>query len=211
MPLIAAVDYPQRRIFLGPDSVGVEVLPIDIYTEMRSRRRINADNDRKFLPMVTAFGNERIGPTTSTPRFTDIQDGVRIVPFDTAHSLLIRGQLISRSEGLAGRDLFDRSSLTSEVDIDYQPPQVEVVQVSSGSGLDAEQDARLTNIDALLSTIEGDLDHREVMRILLSAMAGKGGGNGTAIAYRDLADTKDRIVAVTDGEGTRNSVTLDAS
>ena len=60
MPLVAAVDYPNKLIFLGADSVGVEVLPIDIYKEMRERRRLDQDDDRSFFPMVTAFGNEDI-------------------------------------------------------------------------------------------------------------------------------------------------------
>lgn len=146
MPLVTAVDYPNKLIFLGPDSVGVTVLPIDIYTEMRERRRLNADNDRSFFPMVTAFGNESIGGGSSTPRYTNLAAGVRIVPFDTDHSLLIRGNLISTDEGLAGRDLFDRSSLTSEVDIDYQPPQVEIITVATGGALTATQDARLEEL-----------------------------------------------------------------
>lgn len=132
MPLVVAVDYTNKLIFLGADSVGVDVQPIDIYKEMRARRRLNADNDRKFFPMITAFGNESTGPSTSTPRYANLASGVRIVPFDTPHSLLIRGNLISTSEGINGRDLFDRSSLTSEVDIDYQPPQVEIITVSAG-------------------------------------------------------------------------------
>lgn len=132
MPLVVSVDYTNKLIFLGADSVGVDVLPIDIYTEMRERRRLNADDDRKFFPMITAFGNEATGPSTFTPRYANLASGVRIVPFDTPHSLLIRGNLISTDEGINGRDLFDRSSLTSEVDIDYQPPQVEIITVNTG-------------------------------------------------------------------------------
>ena len=146
MPLVAAVDYPNKLIFLGADSVGVEVLPIDIYKEMRERRRLDQDDDRSFFPMVTAFGNEDIGGGVSTPRYTNLADGVRIVPFDVDHSLLIRGNLISTAEGLAGRDLFDRSTLTSEVDIDYQPPQVEIITVATGGALTALQEAQLAEL-----------------------------------------------------------------
>lgn len=145
MPLVIAVDYPNKRIFLGPDSVGVDVLPVDIYREMRERRRLDADNDRSFLPMITAFGNEPAGPT-NTPRFTNLAAGVRIVPHDTSHSLLIRGALINTSDGLAGRDLFDRSSLTPgvEVDVDYQPPQVEIITVATGAAaLTPQQEQQL--------------------------------------------------------------------
>ena len=211
MPLVESVDYPNKRIFLSADTIGVAVLPIDIYTEMRERRRLNADNDRKFFPMVTAFGNEPAGPT-NTPRFTDLAADVRLVPFNSQHTLNIRGLLISREDGLAGTQLFDRSTLTEKVNIDYQPPQVEIITVSSGSGLSTEQDTKLTNIEALLSDVEGGLDVDAILRIILAATAGKGGSTGSnEFRYRDLADTKDRIVADTDGQGTRTNITLDPS
>ena len=60
--------------------------------------------------------------------------------------MLIRGNLISTAEGLAGRDLFDRSTLTSEVDIDYQPPQVEIITVATGGALTALQEAQLAEL-----------------------------------------------------------------
>lgn len=84
--------------------------------------------------------------------------------------------------------------------------------VLSGSGLDAGQDTKLTRIHALLDVIEGSLDHAEVMRILLAAMANKlSGAASTNVKIRDLADTKDRIDAIVDVDGNRSSVTLDAS
>jgi len=146
MALIASVNYSTKRIFLGADSVGVDVLPIDIYKEMRARRRVDVA-DRSFFQMVTASGNEPAGPS-NTPRFTNLAAGVRIVPFDTDHELLIKGNLISTEDGLAGRDLFDRTSLSVgvEVDIDYQPPQVEIIEVNTGSGLTALQNTMLTEI-----------------------------------------------------------------
>ncbi len=132
MALIASENYTTKRIYLGIDSVGVDVLPIDIYIEHRERRRLNASGQRKFRPMISAFGNEQIGPAKFTPRFTNLAAGVRIIPYDTTHSLLIRGALISTADSLEGRDLFDRASLVASVDIDYQPPQVEIITVSTG-------------------------------------------------------------------------------
>lgn len=157
MPLVASVDYPNKRIYLGADSVGVDVLPINIYKEMRARRRLNADQDRQFYPMITASGNEPAGPT-NTPRFTNLAAGVRIVPFDTSHSLLIRGNLISTADGLAGRDLFDRAGLSVgvEVDVDYQPPQVEIITVSGGSTLTAQESQMLSDIWKILELDPAD-------------------------------------------------------
>lgn len=82
--------------------------------------------------------------------------------------------------------------------------------VSTGSGLDAGQDTKLSRIHALLDEIENGMDHQDVMRIMLAAMAGKVSGADTnTISFRDNADTKDRIVATTDGNGNRTAVTLD--
>jgi len=84
--------------------------------------------------------------------------------------------------------------------------------ISTGSGLDAGQDAKLTRIYGLLDVIEGTLDHQEVMRIILSALAGKDSGAATTnMKFRDLADSKDRIDATVDADGNRTAVTLDAS
>ncbi len=84
--------------------------------------------------------------------------------------------------------------------------------VSSGSGLDTDQNTKLNRIHALLDTIEGTLDHQEVMRLLLAAAANKlSGADGTSVTIRDLADTKNRISATVDQYGNRTAVTVDAS
>ena len=84
--------------------------------------------------------------------------------------------------------------------------------VSSGSGLSVAQDTSLTNIENFLTSIEGGLDHDEIMRILLAATAGKlSGADTTTINIRDNADTKNRISATVDASGNRTAVTLDAS
>jgi hypothetical protein len=86
--------------------------------------------------------------------------------------------------------------------------------VSSGSGLDAGQDAKLTNINSQLTSIEDGKDHSWFMRIILSALSGllSGADPGKAsdIVTRDILDTKDRIKMGVDGKGNRTLViTLD--
>lgn len=52
----------------------------------------------------------------------------------------------------------------------------------------------------------------EVMRLLGAAMAGKvSGAAGTTVIFRDLGDTKDRIVATVDASGNRSAVTRDVT
>ncbi len=85
-----------------------------------------------------------------------------------------------------------------------------LIVVVSGSGLDAGQDTKLTEIHGELRSIEGGEHHSWIMRILLSAMAGLLSGAATTnVKMRDQADSKDRIDATVDSAGNRTSVTLD--
>lgn len=74
-------------------------------------------------------------------------------------------------------------------------------------------DAAQEIADALLdraSAIEG-FTPRQLARLMASVLLGKVSGLPTAPAYRDLADTKDRVTASTDADGNRTSLTRDAS
>jgi hypothetical protein len=60
--------------------------------------------------------------------------------------------------------------------------------------------------------VEGALTHRQVIRLVLAAVAGKlSGAATTTVAIRDVADAKDRITATVDADGNRTAVTLDAT
>jgi hypothetical protein len=86
-----------------------------------------------------------------------------------------------------------------------------LISVSSGSGLDASQDAKLTAINAQLAEIEAGYGHAQLMRLFAAALAGiVSGAAGTNVKFRDLGDTKDRIDATVDQYGNRSAVVLDA-
>ena len=147
MTLVASIDgtTSPRRIYLHVDTVGASVHPIDIYKEMRTLRSSD-ETLREFDVFMSAFGNVSKGGGKFTERYVRLNDCV-IVPYDTSHILTITGTLINDS-GQEGILVFDKSPLsaTTSVDIAYVPPQVEVIEVSSGSGLDAAQDAKLSDI-----------------------------------------------------------------
>ena len=65
--------------------------------------------------------------------------------------------------------------------------------------------------DAVLDeVVEGSTTMRQLLRGFAAALLGKASGlDTTSVAYRDLADTKDRIAATVDADGNRASVTLD--
>jgi len=104
-----------------------------------------------------------------------------------------------------------------------------IVQVSSGSGLSTDEHNKLMSLpdvvdiptavqtaDAFLDrtdAIEVGITPRKVMKLTAAVLGGKGSGNTTSGAsspkFRNLADTKDVVSAVTDDAGNRSSVTLD--
>jgi hypothetical protein len=58
--------------------------------------------------------------------------------------------------------------------------------------------------------VDGSVTGRQSMRLQNAALGGKASGLETTEAtYRDLADTKDRIVATVDADGNRTAVTRD--
>lgn len=71
------------------------------------------------------------------------------------------------------------------------------------------------NADALLDRVNGvetGWTVRQAARIVLSVLSGKASGQATSTAkFRDMADTKDRIVATVDEDGDRTAVIRDPS
>ncbi len=85
-----------------------------------------------------------------------------------------------------------------------------LIVVTTGSGLDAAQDTKLTEVHGELRSIENSKHHSWFMRIILAALANKlAGADTTNVTIRDQADAKNRIDATVDSVGNRTSVTLD--
>lgn len=73
----------------------------------------------------------------------------------------------------------------------------------------------IQNADALLdhaNGIETGWTVRQAWRVLLAVFAGKASGlTGTTVTFRDVNDSKDRVVATVDVDGDRSALTLDAT
>lgn len=60
--------------------------------------------------------------------------------------------------------------------------------------------------------IEGTLTQREAMRLLLAVLSGLTSGGGTdTLTFRDIGDTKDRLVVTVDKNGNRTAIVKDVS
>jgi hypothetical protein len=147
MTIIANIDAVNRRVYLHADTVGVDFQPMDMYKEMRVLRRTD-ETLRPYDVFMISQGNEPTGPSSSTPRRVRLEKGTRVVPFDTDQNLKVIGEIIT-DDGLSGIDCFDRTPLSpsTTVNIDYQPPQVEIITVNTGSGVTP------SDIDAIATAV----------------------------------------------------------
>ncbi len=143
MVLIDYIDGPNRNIYLHSSTVNTSIHPMDIYKEMRTLRK-NDESLRKYDLFLSASGFEYKGGGKYTERLVKCLLGTRIIPYDADQELTITGVLIT-DDGQEGIACFDRSLLspTTVVDINYVPPQVEVITVSGGSGLTTEEHNKL--------------------------------------------------------------------
>lgn len=86
------------------------------------------------------------------------------------------------------------------------------VKVVNSVSLIINNSAGLVNPDPWTKVIENNFTAEELMRLIASAALAKASGlDINTPVFRDLADTKNRISAVTDEHGNRISVNLDAS
>jgi hypothetical protein len=168
MSTVDHVDYAANppRIYLDASTVGSNLDTIQVYRDVRALRRTTADH-QKFKPIIVAGGNlEKIPGVAYTPRYVVLLDGCRLVPFNVSHSLkLIRDTFTD--DGFAGRDCFDRTSLSAStaVNIDVDFPEIEIRQVVVGGSLLTEASiasavrtnltVELARIDAAISSIGG--------------------------------------------------------
>lgn len=88
---------------------------------------------------------------------------------------------------------------------------ITAAKIATGA-IDADALAADAVDEILDEVIEGTLTMRQVLRILLAALAGKTtGGNTTTPKFRDVADSKNRISATVDADNNRTTITLDGS
>lgn len=133
MPLVASVDYAARRIYLSADTMDADLDTLGVYREVRALRR-TTEAHRKYKPMVQAGGNiEKIAGSTYTPAYVRLLYGCRIVPYNVSNRIRLTRDTFT-DDGLAGRDCFDRASLspTVEVDIDVDIQEVEIRVINVG-------------------------------------------------------------------------------
>jgi len=152
MPLVASVDYPNKRIYLSASTADSDLDTLAVYREVRALRRTNTAH-RVFRPMIVSGGNvEKIAGVSYTPAYVQLLYGCRIVPFNASHSLrLVRDTFTD--DGVSGRDCFDRTPLSPmvEVNIDVDFPEIEIRTVAVSGNTYTVSDIATAVIDAMVS------------------------------------------------------------
>jgi hypothetical protein len=130
-PIIDYIDGTTRRIYLLS---GVsDYFPIeDIYHEYRNRRRLDADELRKYNPLLRAEGNVPKGAGAFTPRFVVLLEGTKIVPFNESLQINQLGDMITDNPDV-DPSLYDISGLTAAKPIFIKPSEAETIQLNSSS------------------------------------------------------------------------------
>lgn len=130
--LIDHIDGANRLIYLSIETVNTSIHPIDIYKEMRTLRR-TIEELRQYDVFLKAYGNVDKGGGKSTERYVQTIQNTKIIPWDATQEITITGTIIT-DDGQEGIAVFDRTSLSPgvEVDINYVPPQVEIITISTG-------------------------------------------------------------------------------
>jgi len=210
MHFVESVDYVNRRVHLAAATVGTDLDTLDIYREMREMRRTNEDH-RKFKPMVISGGNVvKIPGVSYTLPYVQLLYGCRLVPYDASHTLrLIRDTFTD--DGSAGRDCFDRSSLSAsvEVDIDVDIEKIEVRVVSTGGSAVLPSDITAiaaANATAMLASLYEDAQtFRDYLRLTRAVLLAKDRGTPTNPKYESADGSKVRVEGIIT-DGVRSSV-----
>lgn len=213
MAVIDHIDGPNRDIYLSADTVLADFQPMDAYKEMRALRRTD-ESLRKFDLFLQAKGYEPTGGGKFTARYVVQLDGTRFVPYDTSHELTVIGTVIT-DDGQSGVACFDRSPLSPSVvvDINYIPPQVEIIELGT-SGLTPEESAAILqiesdviNINTAIGNIEGDIG---IIKTDITSLQGDVASINTDIGTItvDISEIKDEIITINTAIG---DIALDIS
>lgn len=107
--------------------------------------------------------------------------------------------------------------------IEFEDGQYEVQLVNGNSDVQSSRVQNQVSITSRVTTgasaaefwgylLEDTTSAQEFLRIILASTAGKASGaETTEMRFRDIADTKDRIVATVDQFGNREAITLDGT
>ena len=208
--LVASVDYPNQRIYLDIGSANIRLDTLDVFREVRTLRATTEDH-RRFPPIIFSGGNVQKTADTATAKFVKLTAGTMIVPYDGDHTITLTRDTFTE-DNISGTDVFDLTLLSpsTSVQIKEDIPQVEVITVSTGSGLDTAQSQSLTNSEIILNKLDSLLEDSQGLRFTSKALELTPSSGGSSTTYSPIDQAT--IVVGSNSSGTvtdtqsRNSV-----
>lgn len=198
-------DGANKRITLSSGTTSLDVK--DLWS--RWVDWVALSDNSKYLPAFDTVGGNPIDASagTSIPIYCFMKNGWRIKPQEASHTLNVSGGVLLVD---GGGDPFVNPDGSFAIRINYSQP-VQAITVATGGGSGAPTASQ--NAEAVWGqSLENGLSAQEIIKLLASLVAAKtSGGGSSTVVFRDLADTKNRIVATVDSNGNRSNVTIDAS
>lgn len=166
----------------------------------------NTSDNSKYPVAMTQIGGESIDESAGTiiPVYVYLQNGWKVKPQEASHTLNVYDGILLVQ---GGGDPFNNTNGSFVVRINYQQP-VQAISFDTGEG----GGGGLTAAQVWQRVIEGGVTAEEMMRIIISGLAGlvSGAGTGTEL-FKSMDGTKTRIESTVDEDGNRTAVTLDGS
>lgn len=157
MAVVDTWDGANRRIYLASGVTAFHPID-DIYREYRTARRLD-ESLRVWDPFMVAVGNLPKGGGKFTPRYLYLLSDdpanvgpVKIVCFDEVNTMTVTGEVLCDDES----EPFDYSTLTNPVVVKYQPPEAEIIRVST-TGVPPELEDAINDIDANIASMQIDI------------------------------------------------------
>lgn len=187
---------------IASDAITAAKLAADVTTEIQSG-----------LLTSTAF-DAKLG----TPAGASVSADIAAVKAETA-SIQTDTNDLQTQVGTAGTGLtavasaINLAALAGYVDTEVAAIKAKTDNLPAAPAATGDIPSAASIASAVLSAImEGSTTVVQGLRIMLSVLAGKSTGGGTTgVAFRDLADSKNRVSATVDTDGNRTATTLDGS
>lgn len=168
---------------------------------------LTLSDNAKFLPAFSTVGGDVIDPASGTavPIYAFLQNGWRIRPEESSHTLAVSGGILLVA---GGGDPFLNPTGSFTVRINYQQPVQAIVVAAASSAPSAAANAQAV----WQQVTEGGMPAEQVLRVVLAALTGKTTGVGTLTeTYLAANGVTPRITAGFDAAGNRLSVVVNGA
>jgi len=222
-----------RIIPINYGSPAVVVLQArEIYSEWKDW--LLADPARLgYPPAFTVIGGESFTLTEAAGSTFFLENGWRIRPNEYAHKLQVVGNIVAKDvlTGIADQSVFVPTlgayNVHTETKVSNLVDQIALGGVDQATvqaaltaqGYTTARAAKVDNLDAAISTIgsaiwsevvDGTITAAQAMRLLNAIIGSKVSGAQSGIeVFRNVDDTKNRVVVTVDADGNRTDVVYD--